>query len=187
MNIFILSHELESLPHHLEQAKYHCDRHVVKMILESTQMLVTALPSFPGLGICQDSYPCKPLASGHAKHPCSIWVKQDVIHLNYLSLLAFNLCLEHQYRWPLAPRHAYFQFLGSVVHKLALQGLGYKASMPSSFAVAVKSESLRSTNCPHEQTVEIYRDYYVTDKIKFASWKKRMKPMWFLLREEANI
>ncbi|WP_231579463.1 hypothetical protein [Photobacterium iliopiscarium] len=37
MNIFILDHDIEKC------AQYHCDQHVVKMILESVQLLCTAL------------------------------------------------------------------------------------------------------------------------------------------------
>ena len=37
MNIFVLDNDIEKC------AQYHCDKHVVKMILESAQMLSAAL------------------------------------------------------------------------------------------------------------------------------------------------
>jgi hypothetical protein len=43
MNIFLLSYERNAHKHFAEQAAFHCDKHVIKMIAESTQMLVTAL------------------------------------------------------------------------------------------------------------------------------------------------
>ena len=41
MNIFILDNDIEQC------ARYHCDQHVGKMILESAQLLCTALNQKP--------------------------------------------------------------------------------------------------------------------------------------------
>ena len=62
--------------------------------------------------------------------------------------------------------------------------LGPTAALPSQFAIAVKDADKRSVATDHFTALDIYRDYYVRDKRSFATWKKRMKPMWFLLREE---
>ena len=66
MNIFFLAIDPE------ECAKHHCDKHVVKMILELTQMLYTAHHI---LGTPKDSFIdgyYKPISN--PKHPTSIWV-----------------------------------------------------------------------------------------------------------------
>ena len=54
MNIFILDNNIEKC------ARYHCDQHVVKMILESVQILCTALNK-KGMQT--------PYRSTHVKHP----------------------------------------------------------------------------------------------------------------------
>ena len=58
-------------------AEYHCDKHVVKMILESAQMLCTAHHHF-GHG---DNVPYK---IAHYNHPSTIWVRQNSIHYDWL-------------------------------------------------------------------------------------------------------
>lgn len=189
MNIFILSEEREPLVHYHQQAHFHIDKHVVKMIAESTQMLVTALAAQPRhmqLETLQiaSNLPCKPLSSGMTKHPCTVWTASRIEHLNYVACLALQLCYEHQYRYPLSAEHAYMPWLLDLVAELTRSGFGPTAALPSQFAVAVKDTNLRSIATDHLIALDAYRDYYVRDKRNFATWKRRMKPMWFLLREE---
>lgn len=193
MNIFILSDQLDPTSHYLEQAAFHVDKHVVKMIAESTQMLVTALHTSKNIrfsgGYVSDAVanmPCKPLAAGMTKHPCTAWTCADIKHVNYVCQLAIALCNEHQYRYPLSPEHAYAPWLRALADLLATDhGLSAASSLPTAFAVAVKNVDLRSTHTPHWTACDIYRDYYVRDKVLFASWKRRAKPLWFIRLQEA--
>lgn len=85
MNIFTLSPaESSLLPCPLGSARMHCDQHLHKMILESAQMLSTALPK---LGI---SHPTlyKP---AYEKHPCTIWVSSSPSNALWLCELALEL------------------------------------------------------------------------------------------------
>jgi len=190
MNIFILSEEREPLVHYAQQAQYHIDKHVVKMIAESTQMLVTSLVTTYNAGKLAaapkiaNNMPCKPLSASMTKHPCTQWTCASIINTNYLACLALQLCHEHQYRYPLSAEHAYMPWLSSLVAELTMLGFGPTAALPSQFAVAVKDANKRTIATDHANALDIYRDYYVRDKRSFATWKKRMKPMWFLLREE---
>ena len=194
MNIFILSEEVEPIVHYQQQAQYHLDRHVVKMIAESTQMLVTSLSfhanydsmigKLAAIPRIANNMPCKPLSASMTKHPCTVWTASRIEHFNYLACLALQLCHEHQYRYPLSAEHAYMPWLEDVVEQLRYMGLGYTHDLPTQFAVAIKNDSLRSTATDHIVAMNLYRSYYVRDKRSFATWKKRMKPMWFLLREE---
>jgi hypothetical protein len=186
MNIFILSEERDSRIHYQQQTHFHIDKHVVKMIAESTQMLVSTA-SQPGFNLPAEivqSIPCKPLSASLMKHPCTVWTACCIEHFNYLACLALQLCQEHQYRYPLSPEHAYMPWLSKLVDRLSDMGFGPGADLPTSFAVAVKNADLRSTSTDHATALDIYRSYYVRDKRTFATWKKRMKPMWYLLREE---
>ena len=59
MNIFYLDKDPQ------QAAKYHCDKHVVKMILESAQMLCTVVNEISGGQVT-------PYKSTHKNHPCKI-------------------------------------------------------------------------------------------------------------------
>lgn len=190
MNIFILSEQIKSADHYRQQAEFHIDRHVVKMIAESTQMLVTALATkqFPELLYLPDSLintlPCKPLSASMRKHPCTVWTSANITNLNYLACLAQALCIEHQYRYPLSPEHIYASWLNELVAYLSSKGYGQSHKLPTHFAVAVKDINLRSTNTSHIDALDIYRRYYYNDKVAFATWKKRQKPVWWLMMED---
>ena len=195
MNIFILSEEREPLVHYAQQAQYHIDKHVVKMIAESVQMLVTVLAAQPrhfkqldkvaSWSNIANNFPCKPLSAGMTKHPCTQWTASRIEHFNYLACLALQLCHEHQYRYPLSAEHAYMPWLQALVSTLTVDfNLGPTAALPQQFAIAVKDANKRSSAADHLLALDTYRDYYVRDKRSFATWKKRMKPVWFILREE---
>ena len=189
MNIFILSEEREPLVHYAQQAQYHIDKHVVKMIAESVQMLVTAVSGRVKTAseielVLVSHLPCKPLSASMTKHPCTQWTCASIENFNYLACLALQLCHEHQYRYPLSPQHAYMPWLSLLVDLLTDAGFGPTADLPTQFAVAVKDANKRTIATDHANALDIYRDYYVRDKRSFATWKKRMKPVWFILREE---
>ena len=71
MNIFYL----DECPKKAAQLQY--NKHVVKMILESAQMLCTAHHHY-GNG---DNVPYK---KAHYNHPSTIWVRQNSIHYDWL-------------------------------------------------------------------------------------------------------
>ena len=182
MNIFILSEQINPQAHYAQQAEFHIDKHVVKMIAESVQIAVTVLSNLPEIEV--GVFPCKPLGKGHAKHPCVEWASASLTNLNYVICLARALCKEHQYRYPLSPEHAYSAWITHAWYRMATLGYGTTAPLPTSFAVAVKDVSKRSTSVDHLQAMHTYRRYYFSDKAGFASWKKRQKPVWWILMEE---
>ena len=192
MNIFILSNALDPVTHYDEQAIYHCDKHIIKLIAESTQMLVTALYSgkLPTgmrnyIPDSMTAMPCKPLGASMQKHPCTLWTCESMTNFNYLAQLASMLCIEHQYRYPLSPTHAYRNWLYSVADWLGTDfDLWPYSPLPTHFAVAIKDATKRSTHTPHHDAVKLYRSYYVADKISFATWKRRGTPVWFLMDSE---
>lgn len=73
MNIFVLDEDIEKC------ARYHCDQHVIKMILESAQMLCTAL---------NKKGHSTPYRSTHSNHPCVLWVEQS--HDNFCWLIGLE-------------------------------------------------------------------------------------------------
>ena len=63
MNIFILDKNIKKC------ASYHCDKHVAKMILESAQMLSTAVR------LAGDDIGYKVT---HQNHPCMVWTRNSL-------------------------------------------------------------------------------------------------------------
>lgn len=106
MNIFFLSRKARRC------ARWHCDKHVVKMILESTQMLYTANHENGGHEhILSDAPICVSTGrhgyKSHAKnHPCTKWVRESLAHYNWLLDLAFELVREHMFRFAPKAIHA---------------------------------------------------------------------------------
>lgn len=108
MNIFFLSLDPR------QAAAWHCDRHVVKMLLESTQLLWTAwhllasdddrkqLLSAP----CAQSSGQPGYRPTHKNHPCAIWTRASTGNYRWLVALARSLAAEYHFRWPAAQQHA---------------------------------------------------------------------------------
>jgi hypothetical protein len=192
MNIFLLAtppareyHAGDYLTHLADNAAAHCDRHVISQIKESVQMLVTALPAYRKAYLITHvpspaTNPCLPLAAGHAKHPCVEWASSDIRNLCYLARLANALCEEKNRRWPMNPRHQYNQWIVDLNFLLDQYCNNVYWHCPRYFAVAVKNDALQSTGTIGATAVEIYRDYYIRDKSRFATWKAPASvPDWF--------
>jgi hypothetical protein len=90
MNIFYL-HEDPSVA-----ASYMYDKHVVKMILESAQMLCTAHHHY-GNG---DNVPYK---KAHYNHPSTKWVRENSLHYDWL--YEHMMSLGTLYRWKYGREH----------------------------------------------------------------------------------
>ena len=69
MNIFYLSRSP------VEAAKMQCDKHVVKMILETAQLLSTAHHELDGASVAY-----KPT---HKNHPSAVWVRSSSDHYRW--------------------------------------------------------------------------------------------------------
>ena len=82
MNIFYLNKDPEIA------AQMHCDKHVVKMILESAQMLSTAHRILDGDDIANSKGLYK---MTHKNHPCNIWVRKNNENYEWLWSLYDNL------------------------------------------------------------------------------------------------
>lgn len=154
MNIFILDENIKTC------AQYHCDQHVVKMILESVQLLCTALNK---KGVVT------PYKSTHSNHPCVIWVEQSYDNFLWLSELTFALNEEYKYRYDKTSDHKSIAVLTEIT-QYSFEAIGltpFPQAMPDAYKVV---------NNP----VLAYRNFYLGDKAKFAKWTKRSPPAWFV-------
>lgn len=111
MNIFFLSGKPRRC------ARWHCDKHVVKMILEYTQILYTANHVNGGTPTILLNAPvCATTGKRgyklHAKnHPSVKWASESLAHYYWLLALAFCLVEEHTFRFQPKARHACYEHL----------------------------------------------------------------------------
>ena len=90
MNVFYLDEDP------VVAAQYQCDRHVVKMILESAQLLSTAHRVLDG-DEGADSHSL--YKATHKNHPSAIWCRANVHNYNWLYKHFMALCVEYSYRY----------------------------------------------------------------------------------------
>ena len=153
MNIFVLDEDPARC------ARFHGDRHVVKMILESAQMLCTVLWE-SGL-----EAPYKPT---HHRHPCTLWAGDSLDNWLWLRRLALALNREYRYRYRKGSDHMSARVvMGLSKPPLARTGMTPHAqAMPEIYRV-------------QGDAVAAYRRYYVAEKAAMATWTRRRRPPWF--------
>ena len=152
MNIFVLDNDIQKC------AEYHCDKHVVKMILESVQILCTALNKKGFVTLYK---------STHIKHPCVLWVEQSYDNFIWLKKLALALNSEYRYRFGKNIDHKSISVLSEICH------YKYESIGLTAFAQAMPDEYKVRGN-----TVKAYRQFYIGEKMDFARWTKRPVPAW---------
>ena len=163
MNIFFLD-ENPTL-----SAKYHVDKHVVKMILETAQLLCSVHHvTDQATDQVTDQVPYK---LSHKNHPCAIWARESLSNYLYLCELGLELGKEYTYRY--GKRHKSIEVIEwCIVNKPNIPDIGFTTparAMPDEFKV--------------DSVVESYRNYYMGAKSDLASWKNREKPFWFGKKE----
>ena len=154
MNIFILDTDIKKC------AQYHCDQHVVKMILESVQLLCTALNK-KGM--------VTPYKSTHINHPCVLWVEESYDNFMWLRDLTIELNREYKYRYDKFDDHKSMLTLAKII-EYSFPAIGltpFPQAMPDIYKVK-------------DDPVLAYRQFYLGDKAKFAKWTKRDIPEWFV-------
>tara|TARA_B100000029_G_scaffold457708_1_gene486650 strand:- start:1312 stop:1857 length:546 start_codon:yes stop_codon:yes gene_type:complete len=162
MNIFYL----DSDPY--VAAKMHCDKHVVKMILESAQMLSTAHRVLDGDEYADERGLYK---MAHKNHPCTIWARSSTDNYVWLNRLFGALCKEYTYRY--GKHHASERLLAplaKVPNGLDFTDIHYGFTEPP---------QCMPDYCKGEETVKAYQTYYIVEKSDFAKWSKRKMPDWF--------
>jgi len=164
MNIFVL-HKSPQIA-----AKMHCDKHVVKMILESAQMLCTVARNT--LDINDTIVQYIPYKSTHSNHPCTIWVGKSRENYLWLATLFISLHKEWQYRY----NHTYNH---KSVNRLSKLDFNFIASKLPDIGltpfVKVVPEQYKNNLNP----IEAYRAYYLDNKANLLHYTKREKPTWF--------
>jgi len=180
MNIFYLDKDPKVC------ATMHCDKHVVKMIIEYAQLLSTAHRVLDGVSknVLTKSnrkyttwiHPIPLMETTLYKstmrnHPSAIWARQSLSHYVYLKELWKNLCAEYTYRY--GKVHITYTKLIDVleINPNNIPNVPFFDPPPamSHFPLCiVPNNSLHS-----------YYNYYIVAKNYFAKWTKRPIPEWY--------
>ena len=140
MNIFFLDKDP------ITAAQYHCDKHCVKMILESAQLLSTAHRILDE----DDAHP-NLYKVAHKNHPSTIWTRSSEDHYIWLYELFRNLSIEFSNRY--SKVHLSWEKLGFILDSLPknIKDNGW-----------VDPPQCMPDYCKKSDTVEAYRTYYLS-------------------------
>ena len=158
MNIFYLHRDPRVA------ARYHNDKHVVKMILESAQMLSTAHRELDG-DVDDVIY-----RSTHKNHPSTKWARESYQNYMWLFDLFVALCEEYTHRY--GKTHLTDTKLREVLRSAprSIDRSRQFTQPPQCMPEGYKLEG---------NSIEAYRNYYMGEKSGFAKWSKRRKPLWW--------
>ncbi len=150
MNIFVLDFDPEIA------AQMLCDKHVVKMALETAQILSTI-----------NGGPYRPT---HVNHPCVKWAEASKENYTWLVYHGISICNEYRYRY-------------GKEHKCEEVIMCLKEPLPT---IDMPDGATSFVQCMPDEykqpnPVTAYRAYYES-KASFATWTKRQQPYWWSLQ-----
>ena len=172
-----------------------CDKHVVKMILETAQVLWSVWHLHKGdISYIESSYGVKPYKKTHSNHPISVWARYHVNHYEYAVRYGLLLCHEYTRRYGKVhktQRHLELLFwLGfpsaeCVVAPPKTSKVTTKAlhDIPGTllyFPMCFDEQYLVKDDHGNILGVSSYRNYYQSKQDKFKMVWKTNQPTWFL-------
>ncbi len=189
MNIFALSTDPRAAAHMM------CDKHIPKMIVESAQMMASALRRHEDLVLSTYDYEGYmsinelfahrgivtkkgfPYVGGYKNHPCTRWTGENWTNFMWLAQHAKELLLEFAHRY--GDGHVFHactepvNAMYSVGRKMLRQyGMGVEKTP---FAMAMPDKYKRAG-----KEVHAYRHYYFAEKHDIAKWERgRERPQWY--------
>ena len=182
MNIFNLHEDTK------KSAQMHCDKHVVKMIIEYAQLMSTAHRILDGVEyedrtknnrrIRRWKHPNANVENtlykaSHINHPSAIWTRESIANYIWLHSLFENLCDEYTHRY--GKVHSTNVKLNHILERVPNNiGEGWREPPPAMShypQCIVPGDSIAS-----------YKNYYVEAKSYFAKWTKREVPDWYAAR-----
>ncbi len=164
MNIFVL--DLDPV----KSAEYHCDKHVIKMILESCQIISTV---FDRYGMHQ-KFMTKPCFKNH---PCTLWAGNSTANLSYIIQLG-NLLDDELYK-RYNKHHAFHNLLRWFIDNQDILDILIDNKTRTPFVLAMPDYIKDFYTREDLEVVKAYREYYIKEKAYFAKWRLGNVPYWF--------
>lgn len=160
MNIFFLS------LNPILAARYHGNKHVVKMILETAQILYSVWHLTSSIKFGPDSI--DPYRLTHKNHPCNIWARECTANYIWLCDLGLALCKEYTYRYKkIHKTEQHIRWLSENIPNIRKQ---CSITPP---ALAMPDEYKVSGD-----PVQSYRNVMRGEKAHLCVYKNRSKPFW---------
>ena len=162
-------------------AKYACDKHVVKMLTETIQIMSTSHRMLDGdeNGVLPDERDDILYKKTHANHPCCVWARES--DSNHEWLWKYMVFLEREYYHRFGQHNPVEKQLhGAFWDKGRAK---YVAQTPTNmpkgprtpFHIGMKQHP----ECIVEgDPIESYRNLYRSVKREFAQWKNGSIPEW---------
>jgi hypothetical protein len=162
MNIFVLDADPYA------SARMMCDKHIPKMVVESAQMMASALRRH---GATDEDMPLTksgtPYKGGYQHHPCTVWAGETQDNFDWLADHAYKLLCEYWDRF--GKEHA---CTIPIMHMYNME-LDLPEGELTPFAQAMPDEFKQ------EDAVQAYRAYYHSKT--FAKWEKGTPaPDWWM-------
>jgi hypothetical protein len=153
MNIFVLD------KNPTKAANMLCDKHVVKMIVETAQMLCTTAHVNGHLSV--------PYKATHKNHPCTLWSNESSANWDWLVEHGEAMCTEYTRRYGRTHKTQ------AVINWCKTSNVGpqknigltpFRQAMPDTYK--------------NSDPVKAYRDYYRGEKSSFAKWRNNPPTWW---------
>ena len=162
MNIFVTSPDPKACAEALD------DRRLVKMVLETAQLLCTAMHD-RGYSVAY-----RPT---HFNHPCSVWARANLNNLAWLAAHGRSLAVEYDRRYNRS--HASGEVIASMQDDIA--ALCRNAQKPRQFANCARNARL-GLDFTDRPVIDAYRAYLCAkwdDDGERARWTNRKPPFWY--------
>ena len=183
MNIFYLDKDP------IKAAQLSCDKHVVKMIVESAQMLSTAHRMIDGKEYIDKTKTGRKIKrwkhpnsnmektlykACHTGHPSTVWVMQSAYNYHWLYKHMMALNTEFKMRYGHILDHKTVQLLEGA--------LMYPPKNISLNTIATDPPPAMPDYCKVPgDSVASYKKYYIYEKQRFATWKSPSTvPAWYI-------
>jgi hypothetical protein len=149
-------------------AKMHVNKHVIKCILETAQLLC-------GAHYMTNSKYIPPYRITHKNHPCAIWTRTSIENYKWLCKLGLELCKEYTYRY-------------KKIHKTQqhIEKLSENIPPIENYDFTLPAQAMPEKYKIENNPIEAYRLYYFFDKFKLHDWKNRLPPKW-LIKHYINL
>jgi hypothetical protein len=181
VNIFYISEDPKQC------AEWMVDRHVIKMLTESAQLLSTAHRLLDGVQYIgqsksgrkakrwrlPDSREDIMYSATHINHPSAVWARTSVENYNWLVDHFFALGAEYTHRY--GKRHSTIEKLG---YQLQSPPFNLKAWDWTPMPSCMDKEYIIS-----DDPILNYRNYYINAKKHLHAWKRREAPDWITSEE----
>jgi len=173
MNIFYLDKDP------IKCAEMHCDKHIVKMIIEYAQIMSTAHRMLDGKHYIDDSsgrriqrrrlsdsdMDAVVYKAGHVNHPCTVWVRENAVHYQFMYDLFVACCDEYTVRY-------------CKVHLTDTKLRDRLNTLPNNIDLCAWREppQVMPDDVKDKSVINAYHKYYAVYKKDLAKWTARPIP-----------